>query len=135
MEKRYTIKEFKKYLATSDSLGDAMHYLSEERMESAGAKSEVNEFRSWLGDMINQTLEDAGDESTITEIIIEDVFDEVLITFSLTGSNAKHEIEINKETQKITLHFRGIYALGQIGSMIKDELEERVQTILTLKLD
>ena len=34
-EKKYTVKEFKKYLMKSDSLGDAAYYCDEEHIDEA----------------------------------------------------------------------------------------------------
>ena len=77
MEKKYTIKEIKRYLNKQDSMGDIYYNLNEENMDAA---QEIIKIYDSTEELILTIDLDFVDENTIKSIIIDWLEEEKQIT-------------------------------------------------------
>jgi hypothetical protein len=119
---KFTIEEFKNYLKSQDSLGDAMYYLTEENVEKANTTDVVKELKNWLIDSFQDITYDESNGESIDEIDITVEENFIEIDFSVDcdgyGVHDGNTIKIYKDG-KIKIYLAEVIESGGIPNKLE----------------
>ena len=127
MQEKFTIEEIRNYLKKSDSFGDAMHFLSAERIIAANI-NDTSELKEWFISKFDELAEEFSNSEIVNDISISEENGETVIKFTVDHDGYgvhKHSITIDQNSGTVNMCLNDIIEGGDLERELEKALEQK----------